>query len=473
MELASTSQTTDLRKNQRQEPESSRSRSESSEELSFAAYLGEASRPTGTPEAARPLWQAQQSLVRALGGSPGKAWEMLQALARPGKSLPGGSSGAGAHRAGALLESLPGSETREPDRSSARELAARGREDDRWRRNPSDREVFRPEPAAERAARQEKQERQAARAEDSRAASQADPVSEEPAETEETSAEAEGRERAPDEAAERSDERRSELPAAAAAEPTTQTSPGLGAEAGARAAAPASGSSPVGSVDGVASSAVAAARGAAAPAPGAPTATTPAPAGNSGPAPAGGPEPATGPPPQNLSLPGPAAPSTEPPAPAAGTAESGASSRPAAPQVPGQILRALKQALQHGQQSFQIHLDPPELGRVQLHFSVDGDRMKVRLEVGSEVTRQVLQDALPQLRELLQGEAFQLEGFEVLCQNPDSNSEAGNGSGAPEDSPRPAPFGPGSVDPEESPAESDRWARTAGFFSERGVNLVA
>jgi flagellar hook-length control protein FliK len=149
----------------------------------------------------------------------------------------------------------------------------------------------------------------------------------------------------------------------------------------------------------------------------------------------------------------------------------GAPLRSAASPVPEQVLMALKQALKNGQNQLQLRLDPPELGHVRLHLSIDGNRMKVVLEVNAETTREVLQEAVPQLRQILQDDQIGLDEFEVRYVHPDGQFGGDSKRDESEDPDGDGSRGEESPDPDVlGPIVSDEFP---GIRPDREVNLVA
>ncbi|WP_120510275.1 flagellar hook-length control protein FliK [Photobacterium salinisoli] len=55
-----------------------------------------------------------------------------------------------------------------------------------------------------------------------------------------------------------------------------------------------------------------------------------------------------------------------------------------------------------------IRLDPPELGRMQIKLAINNDQASVQFHVGNAQTRDLVEQAMPRLRELLQQQGIQL-----------------------------------------------------------------
>jgi len=157
--------------------------------------------------------------------------------------------------------------------------------------------------------------------------------------------------------------------------------------------------------------------------------------------------------------------------PSSEASETAATPRTQAPQVPEQILKGLRTAIMNGDREIQIQLDPPELGHVRLKLTMDGESLRVVLESGSELSRQALNEALPDLRRVLQQEGFEVEDFVVQDwqEEPSSGEEGWDG---PNDGEEDGLEGEISVDDEYRP-DTEGAQFLSGIFHERGVNMVA
>lgn len=148
-----------------------------------------------------------------------------------------------------------------------------------------------------------------------------------------------------------------------------------------------------------------------------------------------------------------------------------------APPVPEQVLDALRQAIKNGDHELQIRLDPPELGDVKLHLTMNGDRVDVVLHASSQVSHKALEEALPQLRQLLQNDNVQVGEFIVQ----QDGSAGGGANGSPQNTSdgqaggSPGHF-QGQSELEEETVGAAPWNSLSpppGIFSSRNVNLVA
>ena len=85
----------------------------------------------------------------------------------------------------------------------------------------------------------------------------------------------------------------------------------------------------------------------------------------------------------------------------------------------------------NGQQSAQININPPELGPVQITLNLSGDQAKMVFSSPHAEVRQAIENALPQLREMLSATGISLGqtnvGANMAQQNPDNPYQAGNG----------------------------------------------
>lgn len=82
-----------------------------------------------------------------------------------------------------------------------------------------------------------------------------------------------------------------------------------------------------------------------------------------------------------------------------------------------------------------IRLDPPELGRMQIRMSMNGDAASVQFTVANQQARDMVEQAMPRLREMLAQQGIQLSGSTVQQQNAGqqqgqyASNEADNGNG--------------------------------------------
>lgn len=86
----------------------------------------------------------------------------------------------------------------------------------------------------------------------------------------------------------------------------------------------------------------------------------------------------------------------------------------------------------HNLQTAQLNLNPPQMGPVQITLNISGDQATAVFASPHAEVRQAIQDALPQLREMLAGSGINLGQANVGSQlqqqaNPDPRPESGGG----------------------------------------------
>ena len=94
-------------------------------------------------------------------------------------------------------------------------------------------------------------------------------------------------------------------------------------------------------------------------------------------------------------------------------------------QVIDQVAHSI-QVTYHGGQAMQVHLNPPELGSLQVDVSVNGGVLSARLEAQTPAAQQILVDNLSQLKNSLSQQGVSFDRIDVRLA--DSNRGAG-GSG--------------------------------------------
>ena len=152
------------------------------------------------------------------------------------------------------------------------------------------------------------------------------------------------------------------------------------------------------------------------------------------------------------------------------TSESGPTSRSTPPPVPDQVLKTLRSAIMNGEKEIQLRLDPPELGSVRLGLVMDGEQLQVTVQASSELSRKALEEALPDLRRLLEGDGVQVGEFVIQYDDTDEGTgtedwdEGDYGADLSESE---------ALAEAESSPETERAPVAATIFSDRQVNLVA
>ncbi|MGL6176729.1 MAG: flagellar hook-length control protein FliK, partial [Vibrionaceae bacterium] len=70
-----------------------------------------------------------------------------------------------------------------------------------------------------------------------------------------------------------------------------------------------------------------------------------------------------------------------------------------------------------------IRLDPPELGRLQIKLSMHNDNASVQFTVSNQAAKEMLEHALPRLREMLQQQGLQLAQSSVQQESHQQQSQ--------------------------------------------------
>lgn len=113
--------------------------------------------------------------------------------------------------------------------------------------------------------------------------------------------------------------------------------------------------------------------------------------------------------------------------------------------------------------SAQIDINPAQLGPIRVKIDMSGDQMSVQFSSASSEVRQVLEDALPRLREQLSNSGIQLGQANVGSQSQQTPREA-----FAQSTPSPRSPGEGAILPAESPLE----AQSSGRLIQSGRGLV-
>ncbi|MCS6136695.1 flagellar hook-length control protein FliK [Shewanella baltica] len=90
-----------------------------------------------------------------------------------------------------------------------------------------------------------------------------------------------------------------------------------------------------------------------------------------------------------------------------------------------QLITMVSQGIQHAE----IRLDPPELGHMLVKIQVHGDQTQVQFHVTQTQTRDLVEQAMPRLRELLQEQGMQLADSHVSQGGQGERREGGFGDG--------------------------------------------
>lgn len=89
---------------------------------------------------------------------------------------------------------------------------------------------------------------------------------------------------------------------------------------------------------------------------------------------------------------------------------------PVADQVAEAIANRIEQLDDAGNLSFEVQLDPPELGRVDIRIERVNDRLVAHVTIADEAARQMIQQQMPKLHETLREQGIQLHQFDVSHQ---------------------------------------------------------
>lgn len=81
-----------------------------------------------------------------------------------------------------------------------------------------------------------------------------------------------------------------------------------------------------------------------------------------------------------------------------------------------EVAGRISMMLRNGTSEAKLQLNPPELGRMDVKITSEGDQTRVLFTVQGADTREVVEQALPRLRELLAESGLTLSGFDVADQ---------------------------------------------------------
>jgi flagellar hook-length control protein FliK len=80
----------------------------------------------------------------------------------------------------------------------------------------------------------------------------------------------------------------------------------------------------------------------------------------------------------------------------------------------------------HGVKKAELRLDPPELGSMKIKINMQGDQTQIQFQVAQVQTRDILEQSLPRLKEMLEQQGFSLADGHV---NQESNHKEKHGDG--------------------------------------------
>jgi flagellar hook-length control protein FliK len=90
-----------------------------------------------------------------------------------------------------------------------------------------------------------------------------------------------------------------------------------------------------------------------------------------------------------------------------------------APVMKQQLITMVSQGIQHAE----IRLDPPELGQLMVRIQVQGDQTQVQFNVAQHQTRDLIEQAIPRLKDLLAEQGMQLIDSQVSQDNKGDGAE--------------------------------------------------
>ena len=94
-----------------------------------------------------------------------------------------------------------------------------------------------------------------------------------------------------------------------------------------------------------------------------------------------------------------------------------------------QVAERVQMMMSKNLKNVDIRLDPPELGRLQIRLNVGGDGATVHFTVANQQARDVIEQSMPRLREMLAQQGVQLGDSSVQQQSSGQhNRYAGNNS---------------------------------------------
>jgi flagellar hook-length control protein FliK len=85
--------------------------------------------------------------------------------------------------------------------------------------------------------------------------------------------------------------------------------------------------------------------------------------------------------------------------------------------IGSQIQESIHSSFQSGNQQIVVRLNPPELGKVAIKFTEQGDDVAGLLQVDKPQTREQIQQALPEIIQNLQNSGIQIKRLEVTLTN--------------------------------------------------------
>ncbi len=105
--------------------------------------------------------------------------------------------------------------------------------------------------------------------------------------------------------------------------------------------------------------------------------------------------------------------------------------QPGEPAWNSELAGRLSLMLRNGTPEANLQLNPPELGRMEVKIATDGDQARVLFTVQGAETREVIEQALPRLRDMLEESGLSLSHFDVADQSSErQDNDGGTHAGA-------------------------------------------
>jgi hypothetical protein len=113
----------------------------------------------------------------------------------------------------------------------------------------------------------------------------------------------------------------------------------------------------------------------------------------------------------------------------------GPAAPPPAAQVADAVISHASVLQRNGGVEFQMRLDPPDLGRIQVQLVSRGDEVHGQVLVASEAVRQVMESQLPELRQRLEAAGVNVQQFSVATDSGGGSRNPYRNAPAPEFAP--------------------------------------
>lgn len=107
---------------------------------------------------------------------------------------------------------------------------------------------------------------------------------------------------------------------------------------------------------------------------------------------------------------------------------------PDTPEWSNELADRVSIMMKHGPKEASIQMNPPELGRLNIQISTDGDKTTVIFNAQQATTREALEQAMPRLREILNDSGLELAQGEVFDQTASQQEQRFSSSGDADES---------------------------------------